>query len=86
MAMPKNFTNADFPVGTSNPDPVEIMAANFEDTIERLHEALSCICLNASIQPDRAMGGATDCYAVPLDDIQNGRAVLKYTQRREPNK
>ena len=83
MAMPKNYTDADFPVGTSNPDPVEIMVSNFDETIEKLCEALACICLNAKLQPDAAMDGATDCYAVPLDDIQNGRAVLKYTQRRE---
>ncbi len=50
--------------------------------IERLREALTCICLNALIQPDAAMAGATDCYAVPIGDIQNGHAVLK-TQRRE---
>ena len=44
--------------------------------IEMLREALARICLNASIQPDAAMKGSTDCYAVPMDDIQHGHAVL----------
>ncbi len=83
MAMPKNYADADFPVGTSNPDPIDTTAANFEETIEKLREALACICLNAKLQPDAAMDGATDCYAVPLGDIERGHAALKYTQRRE---
>ena len=66
-------------------DPIEIMVSNFEAEIERLREVLTLICLNASIQPDAAMDGTTDCYAVPMDDIQNGHAVLN-TQRREPRR
>ena len=41
-----------------------------------LLEALSIIVANAVIQQDAAMGYATDCYAVPLDDIEGARAAI----------
>ena len=42
-----------------------------------LLEALSVIVLNAVIGPDAKMNGTTDCYHVPIDDIDNARALLK---------
>lgn len=44
--------------------------------IAELERALDIIVLNATIQPDARMEGATDCYAVPLDDIESARALL----------
>ena len=41
-----------------------------------LLEALDIIVCNAVLQPDAAMSGATDCYAVPIDDIEAARAAL----------
>ena len=41
MATPKNYTDADLPAGVSNPDLIEIMVANFDETIEKLREALA---------------------------------------------
>lgn len=41
-----------------------------------LADALGIIVMNAEIQPDARMGGATDIYAVPCDDIENARAAL----------
>lgn len=39
-------------------------------TYSELHQQLTCIRLNAKLVPDPAMQGATDCYTVPLDDIE----------------
>lgn len=45
--------------------------------------ALSCIVLNARLQPDAHMAGTTDCYAIPTDDIEAARAVIaKATGRK----
>ena len=44
--------------------------------MERALDILGCIVLNARLQPDAAMGGTTDCYAVPLDDVDAARALL----------
>lgn len=45
--------------------------------------ALSCIVLNARLQPDAHMAGTTDCYAIPTDDIKAARAVIaKATGRK----
>ena len=41
-----------------------------------LLEALSIIVANARVQPDASMGGTTDCYAVPLCDLDFARAAL----------
>lgn len=41
-----------------------------------LLEALSNILANARLIPDPSMQGATDVYAVPLDDIEAAVAVL----------
>jgi hypothetical protein len=38
---------------------------------------LGIIVQNAEVQPDASMKGATDCYAVPLDDIEAARTLLK---------
>lgn len=43
---------------------------------EIYREALAIIVLNATLQPDASMGGTTDCYAVPTDDIDAARRVL----------
>ena len=49
----------------------ELTAINAEIVV-----ALENIIRNAVIQPDASMKGATDCYAVTLDDIENAREVL----------
>ena len=41
-----------------------------------LRAALKVIVANAEIIPDPHMSGATDIYAVPIDDIDNARASL----------
>ena len=38
--------------------------------------ALAIIIGNARLVPDPAMDGATDCYAVPLDDIDAARKLV----------
>jgi hypothetical protein len=38
---------------------------------------LDIIVTNARMIPDPAMQGATDIYAVPLDDIDNAEELLK---------
>jgi len=43
---------------------------------DELLELLSIITLNAVIHPDARMNGSTDCYAVPLDDIEAARAAV----------
>lgn len=40
-------------------------------------EALRIITTNAKVQPDASMEGATDIYAVPLDDIDTALALLE---------
>lgn len=42
-----------------------------------LRTALENIVANAVIQPDASMAGTTDCYAVPLDDIEAARRALE---------
>jgi len=42
-----------------------------------MREALSVIVSNAIIGPDAYMGGVTDCYHVPIEDIEAARAALK---------
>lgn len=34
-----------------------------------IERAISCVVANAEIAPDPRMEGATDCYLVPLEDI-----------------
>lgn len=41
-----------------------------------LLRALDCIVLNARLVPDPDRNGATDCYAVPLEDIERARELL----------
>jgi hypothetical protein len=52
------------------------------DHIADLQAALQNIVTNASIQPDASMGGATDCYAVPLDDIEHARMIAAVPDAR----
>ena len=42
-----------------------------------MFEALCNIVANARIIPDPAMGGATDTYSVPLDDIEAAREIVR---------
>jgi hypothetical protein len=44
-----------------------------------LRAALEVIVANAEIIPDPHMSGATDIYAVPLDDIDTARAAISAT-------
>lgn len=39
-------------------------------------ELLAVIVANAVLIPDPRMAGATDCYAVPLDDIEAAKTAL----------
>ncbi len=50
--------------------------ARLRAALAEAREVVACICINAVIQPDAAMGGATDCYAVPVDDIARARALI----------
>lgn len=48
---------------------------------EELLGMLQTIYINARVQPDPSMGGATDIYTVPLADIESARALVeKYKQ------
>lgn len=38
--------------------------------------ALACIVDNAVTGPDIRMGGATDCYHVPMGDVDTARALI----------
>ena len=51
-----------------------------------LNEILSVICANAVPQPDANMGGLTDIYAVPLDDIAKAREILRKISQSNPRK
>jgi hypothetical protein len=44
--------------------------------VEKLEELLSNIVLNAILTPDPSMGGAIDCYMVPIDDIEDARRAV----------
>lgn len=46
------------------------------DIEHQLIDALFNIILNAQVVPDPQADGATDCFAVPLDDIEAARALL----------
>jgi hypothetical protein len=58
------------------------MRADQEATIDMMNEnaqlrrLLENIVINAEVQPDVRMNGATDVYAVPLDDIEQAREAL----------
>ena len=57
-----------------DPDDLDRMVAvanGFED-------AVSTLLLNAELGPDPRMGGATDCYHVPTDDIASLRALVAH--------
>jgi hypothetical protein len=57
-----------------------------DDYIKSLHSILSCIVLNAEIQPDQSMNGSTDVYAVPLDDIDLAKKALEDYKSFDPCK
>ena len=50
-----------------------------------LRAALEVIVANAEIIPDPHMSGATDIYAVPLDDIDTARAALAAISATSPS-
>ena len=45
-----------------------------------LTEAARCAVANAVVGPDAAMDGATDCYHVPLEDVDALRRALEVTE------
>lgn len=51
-----------------------------------MYELLAVILANAEVIPDPRMGGATECYAVPLDDIEGIRALLLKARGEQTNK
>jgi hypothetical protein len=51
--------------------------SNQLDLAPDMYAVLSCIVGNAKIGPDVAMADATDCYHVPLDDIDAAHEILK---------
>lgn len=44
--------------------------------VGELRELLRCIVLNSVIGPGTTMNGTTDCYHVPVDDIDNAKKIL----------
>lgn len=48
----------------------------YQASIEKMRDLLTNIILNARIQPDAAMSGTTDTYAVPVVDIEAAREAL----------
>lgn len=50
--------------------------ASMEGEIAEYREALSIIVMNAALIPDPATGESTDCYAVPIDDIEEAMRAL----------
>lgn len=54
----------------------EVADARLIAAAPEMLEALAIIVANAVVQPDASMGGMTDTYAVPLDDIEAARALL----------
>jgi len=42
----------------------------------RFHDAAAFVLANAEVGPDPRMDGMTDCYLVPLDDIEMLRTAL----------
>jgi len=52
------------------------LAHKAAEEIATLRRHLSTIVANAIVGPDAAMNGSTDCYHVPLDDIEAARDVL----------
>ena len=52
--------------------PVEVASLLESVSIERdnLRDALNIIVLNARMIPDPSMDGNTDCYGIPLLDIE----------------
>lgn len=56
------------------PEDAQIAALVAEN--ERLRTALAIISMNALLAPDPHMGGATDSYIVPIEDIEAARAAL----------
>jgi len=47
-----------------------------------LLEVLQTIVANATLAPDPRMNNSTDCYLVPLDDIETARAVVEKATKR----
>ena len=45
--------------------------------LSRFHDAAAALLVNAEMAPDPRMGGMTDCYLVPLDDIEMLRQNLE---------
>jgi len=45
--------------------------------IDRLREAAMILCTNAELAPDPRMNGTTDCFLVPLDDVEALAKALK---------
>ena len=47
------------------------------DWAAAIEEAARCVVANAVVGPDAAMDGATDCYHVPLEDVDALRRALE---------
>lgn len=58
-------------------DRISSIVRSLSEKYESAREMLGVIVLNAKVQPDISMGSMTDCYAVPLDDIENADSMLK---------
>jgi hypothetical protein len=44
---------------------------------ENVLEVLRNIVMNAKIGPDTAMNGETDCYHIPIDDVEAAKKILE---------
>lgn len=53
------------------------MAIN-QNIVDAAHIAV----LNADLKPDPRMNGTTDCYLVPIDDIERLRDLLESINRK----
>lgn len=50
---------------------------SLRNALDLSKDAIKNVTLNAKIVPDQTMGGLTDIYAVPLDDIESLNEILK---------
>ena len=73
---PAYNSRGDSPVDLSGREGYEPEHTAEELRISELETALGVIVGNATIIPDPSMQGATDCYAVTLDDISNAIRLL----------
>lgn len=68
---------------TSGDPPLAFRRAKLIAAAPDLLAAAKAIVANATLQPDQRMSGATDIYAVPLDDIDAARAAIAKAEGKD---